>query len=755
MKTLLFTILFCAACRTAPTPIVNPHPPPQDLGARRERWMYEQRAYPFGTIPADGRRRALAMAERFRPASNAVQSDGVAQARWRSIGPQPVQTNWLWGAATGRVKAIAISPLDPDIVLAGSSSGGIWRSSDAGRTFAPVSDEHADLAVGAIAFAPSAPNIVYAAMGSDFLGTGMLRSDDAGAHWRLVSGSTYGTRGATPRLLVDPLNPERVWVAQYSRLDQRLGEAFSSGALSSSDGGVTWTRLFGGLTSDLVTLTAGSPALLLGVTRVDATGGGNAGIYRSTDGGGIWSLAVDAGASTYAYPRIAVTPAAPDRVYAHMYSSGPAGLKYQFLSSEDGGKTFAELPATGLAKESSFFLQADPSNPRVVYVGMRDLFRSLDGGQTFTNMTRGYTATGSFDPESSTSHVDQQALAFHPRDSRTFFLGNDGGVFLSRDAGSTFQSLSGALSLVQAYSIAAHPTDPSSLFLGTQDNGLERRDANGTWRELVTGDYGSVLFHRDDPDNLVTNYVEGMILSFGARGDVFRETLSTNDTFGGNRVAFIAPFEQSPSANTLYFGTYRLFVSHDFGTTWVAPADLLDLTRGGTDTLGAIGVAPSDSKVIYTGSNRGRVMVTRDGGVTWTDITSGLPNRAVRTFAIDGANASVAYIGLSGYAAAHIWKTTDGGMTWQNHSAGLPDAPVNALLIDPTESGILYAGTDIGVLRYDAKAGEWEHFSSGMPPVIVAGFDVTASGTIVAATHGRGAYELVPPSPIRRRGVRQ
>lgn len=753
MKALLLAILVCGACRTAT--VINPHPAPQDMGARRERWMYEQRAYPFGNIPSDGRRKALAAAERFRPASNAAGAGGATQPRWRSIGPQPVRTRWPWGGATGRVKAIAISPLDPNIVLAGSSSGGIWRSGDGGRTFAPVSDEHADLAVGAIVFAPSAPHIVYAAMGSDFLGTGMLRSDDAGAHWRLVSGSTYGTRGVTPRLLVDPLDPERVWVAQYSRLDQRSGELFSSGALSSSDGGASWTRRFAGLTSDLVSLTADNSALLLGVTRVDATGGGNAGIYRSKDGGGTWSLAVDAGASTYAYPRIAVTPAEPERVYAHMYSSGPAGLKHQFLVSGDGGQTFGELPATGLAKESAFFLQADPSNPLVVYVGMRDLFKSIDGGQTFTNMTRGYSATGRFEPERSTSHVDQHALAFDPRDSRTFFLGNDGGVFVSRDAGSTFESRSDALSLVQAYSIAAHPTDPSVLFMGTQDNGLERRDANGTWRELVTGDYGSVHFNSSDPDVLITNYVEGMIFSFGSRGEVFRETLATNDTFGGNRVAFIAPFEQSAATNTLYFGTYRLFVSHDFGTTWVAPADLVDLTRGGTDTLGAIGLAPSDPQVIYTGSNRGRVMVTRDGGRSWSDITSGLPNRAVRAFAIDGTNAANAYIGLSGYAADHIWKTSDGGTTWQNHSAGLPDVPVNALLIDSRHRDTLYAGTDIGVFRYDVLAGAWEPFSSGMPPAIVAGFDVTASGTIVAATHGRGAYELVPSSTTRRRGVRQ
>lgn len=745
-------LLLLAACHTPTPPIVNPHPAPHDMGLRRDRWMFEQRAYPFGSIPADGRRKALAEVERTRIAVNAVASDASSAAVWRSIGPEPVRTKWPWGAATGRVKALAVSPASSDIVLAGSSGGGIWRSTDGGRNFDPVSDDQADLAVGAIAFAPSSPNIVYAAMGSDFLGTGLLRSDDAGMHWRLVSGNTFGPRGTTPRLIVDPLDPNRLWVAQYSRLAQS-GQVFSSGVLFSQDGGVTWAKLFGGLTSDLVATPGSTSQFLAGITRVDRAGG-NAGIYRTTNGGATWSPVVDSGVQTYAYPRLAVTPAAPTRVYAHMFSSGPSGLKYQFLVSENGGATFAERPALGLEKDFAVFVQADPTDPLVVYVGLKDLYKSSDGGQTFVNLTRGYRADGEFDPENSTSHVDQHALAFDPRDSRTLFLGNDGGVFFSDDAGLTFDSLSGALSLVQAYGIAAHPTDPASLFLGTQDNGMERREANGTWRELITGDYGSILFDRNNPEILVTNYVEGLIMSFTGRGEFYLDTVATNDTFGGNRVAFIAPFEHARATNTLYFGTYRLFLSVDFGASWFAPAGLLDLTKGGSDTLAAIGLAASNPQMLYTGSNQGRVMVTRDGGSNWTDVTAGLPDRAVRAVAVDRTNPEVAYAGFSGYAAPHVWKTTNGGATWQQLDQGLPDIPVNALLLDRQDRNVIYAGTDIGVFRYDARVGQWEPFSRGMPPVMVMDFDVTANGTIVAATHGRGAYELVGAPGVRRRGVR-
>ncbi|HEV7239807.1 MAG TPA: hypothetical protein VGQ36_11245 [Thermoanaerobaculia bacterium] len=736
--------LFAAACHTA-----APVPPPLDKGEARERWFYEQRAYPFDSIPADGRRQALRQVERQRVApdgiENAIESDAVTHS-WREIGPKPVLVDWPWLAATGRVKALAVSRVNPDVVLAGSSSGGIWRSVDAGRHFAPVSDDHADLAVGAIAFAPSNPSLVYATMGSDFLGTGVLRSDDAGATWRLVSGSTYGSRGTAPQLVVHPTDPNHLWVAQFSRLNATSGATHSSGVLESTDGGVTWTRRFAGLPTDLVALPGSATTFLAGMRRVDQVGGGESGIYRSSDGGASWSpvFTISKGSGS---PRIAVTPAAPQRAYAHVFSDEATGMRYRFLVSDDGGATWSVATAEGLARDFAIFVHVDPSNADVVYVGMRDLYRSLDGGETFTNVTKGYRPDEQFDPANSTSHVDQHSMAFHPQDSSTLYLGNDGGVFLSRNRGTTFESLSGTLSLVQAYGIAAHPTDPMSIFLGTQDNGLERRDPNGMWRELITGDYGSILFDKHDHAVLATNYVYGLIMAFGNRGDTYLATLSTSETFGEGPIGFIAPFEQSRVTNTLYFGTWRLFRSRNFGQTWTAPAGTLRLTKNVADTLSAIAVSESNPNVIYTGSAQGRLMITRDDGQTWKDVTAGLPDRSARAIAIDRNNSEVAYVGFSGYAAGHVYVTRDGGSFWAA-LPGLPDIPVNALLL---REPYLYAGTDIGVFRWDGL--RWESFSNGMPPVIVTDFAMTANGTIVVATHGRGAYELVT-SASRRRGVR-
>ena len=743
-KLALAALLLFAACRSGEPPILLPHPAPENKGLERDRWFYEMRAYPFDEIPADGRRNALEFVNRR--AEDLVNATDPAQTMvWKPLGPMPVQTNWPWAAATGRVKALAISPANPNLILSGASGGGIWRSTDGGRHFAPVSDTQADLAVGAIAFAPSNPNIVYAAMGSEFLGTGVLRSDDAGATWRHVSDNTFGTRGQSPRIVVDPADANRVWVAQYSRLDT-AGVTRSSGVLFSSNGGVTWKNQLAGLIGDLIALPGSGTTLYAGMYRLD-NNGGNGGIYRTTNGGTTWSLLYDLGTNNAGFIRLGISAANPSRIYAHVSASGAQGDTLRMIVSENGGTSWTNALGVGLPSETPVYVAADPSNANVVYAGMRDLYKSNDRGMSFVNLTKGYTDAGRFDPRNSTSHVDQHAIAFHPPDARTLYIGNDGGVFLSTDAGVTYESLSGTLSLVQAYGIDAHPTDPHSIFLGTQDNGLERRDANGTWRELITGDYGSVVFDANAPDTIATNYVYGLIMAFTQRGSVYRETLATNDTFGESddrpRISFIAPFEQRNG--TLYFGTYRLFISRDFGRIWDAPAGTYDLTKNTTDRLSAIGVS-ANGRTIYTGSQRGRVMVSRDEGASWREVTATLPNRAVRAIAVDAANPDVAYIGYSGYVTDHVFRTRDGGASWENLNNGLPDIPVNALLM---HGGYVYAGTDIGVFRYDG--GAWTYYSNGMPPVMVMDFDVNANGVILAATHGRGAYQLVPQTSTQKR----
>jgi photosystem II stability/assembly factor-like uncharacterized protein len=212
-------------------------------------------------------------------------------------------------------------------------------------------------------------------------------------------------------------------------------------------------------------------------------------------------------------------------------------------------------------------------------------------------------------------------------------------------------------------------------------------------------------------------------------------------------MAFYPPFEGNARDSTLYFGTWRLFVSHDLGNNWNAPAGATDLTRGlterGPDVLTAIGVSSTDTNVVYTGSLMGRAMTSTDGGVTWRDITAGLPERSITSFTADPSSAGTAFVTLSGFGAGHVFRTTDAGATWTGLSSGLPDVPANAFLIDPLDPNTLYCGTDVGVFRSLDLGASWREFNRGIPPVVIHEFAAQSSGLIQVATYGRGIYETL------------
>jgi hypothetical protein len=356
-----------------------------------------------------------------------------------------------------------------------------------------------------------------------------------------------------------------------------------------------------------------------------------------------------------------------------------------------------------------------------------------------------------FQPEKATSHADQHVIAFSPAGSNQLYIGNDGGVWSSNDAGNSFHSLNGSLSLVQFYSVATHPSDAGLTFGGTQDNGSQKQQASAArWNLIVTGDGGHCLLDPVDSNVLFATYINGTVFRYTADGDKFDKTIGANKIFGepdsSPRISFIAPFTSDGAHDVLYFGTWRLFISSDRGNTWNARAGMLDLTKGvttsGSDVLSAIGVGPANPSIIYTGSALGRAMVSKDGGATWTDVSQGLPNRHITAITVSGTDSNTAYLTVSGYATSHVFQTNNAGASWADITGTLPDIPVSALLVDPTNPNIIYVGTDIGIFASTSGGYHWAPFSTGLPPVIVHAFAVRPNSNIVAGTYGRGAYEV-------------
>src|SRR5205085_8917287 len=316
---------------------------------RREQWFMFQRMYPFDTLPEEGRR--LAWESRPRPKGKGGEDEVLAGTpAWHAIGPAPTTSAFAnnWGLTSGRINTIAVSPNDPKIVLIGSATGGIWRSTDGGVNFTPVSDTQVDLSVASICFSRSNPAFVYAAMGdlyNNYLGTGVLRSTDSGLTWTRVSNATLPSPGLGVRIEVDPTDALRVYLTQPAALINNGANSGifrnNNGFFVSTDGGINWTNPFLGSTRDVIISPADHNTLYLAVRIDDGHNPGEPGIYKSTNGGMGWTKIY---ASNFANDgatrdlRLAISPANPQKIYAFIgTTNGTPVLKV--VVSNDGGTT--------------------------------------------------------------------------------------------------------------------------------------------------------------------------------------------------------------------------------------------------------------------------------------------------------------------------------------------------------------------------------------------------------------------------------
>ncbi len=702
---------------------------------QREEWFLKQRQYPFDKIPDNARR--LAWEARPREAQS---ENRAAASTWNYIGPNPTTSGFPnnWGVTSGRINAIAVSPANPQIVLVGGATGGIWRSTNGGSSFAPVSDTQIDLAVGSIAFAPGNPNIAYAGMGdkdSNYLGSGVLKSMDAGQTWMRVSNNTLPAPGQISKIEVDTTDPNRVYVAQYTK--QVMGNTFTSGFFYSTNGGVDWTQGLLGGARDLVRDPNNPQNLFLAMESVDT---GTPGVYKSSNGGVSWNQIYTAPAGGNI--KVAVAPSNSQIIYV----LATDGTTPRLEVTTNGGTSWTNLGSAtfnvtaGNQYSYNLYLFVHPTNPNIVYIGMKDVYRSTNGGVNFTNITNNFTLTNDYTPTQSNTHPDQHHFYISPTDPNQIYIANDGGVWKSTDGGTTFQTLNASLGLTMFTSIAVHPTNQSLIYGGTQDNGTQRRTGAAAWQEFSPGDGGQTVIDPVDPSIVFSTYVKNSISRWQNNATAYDGDAGNDAAFNNDRVAFYPPFTGNNVNSNLYFGTYRLYISTNRGDNWNAPGGATDLTNG--ETLSAIGVGRSNINIIYTGSSDGRVMVSMDGGVNWMQRTTGLPNRFIKSIIVSPTDSNTAYLTVSGFGSGHVFKTVNAGVSWSDISGNLPDIPTNTLLIDPVNAGNLYIGTDIGIFRSTNNGTSWEGFNNGLPPVIISEMDSQPSGLIVAGTYGRGAYIL-------------
>lgn len=705
---------------------------------------------------------------------------------------------------SGRISSIAVDPRDPSRWLLGVGNGGVWETRDGGQTWSPITDEAPTLAIGAIAFAPSNPDIIYVATGESFVwssflahvGVGLLKSTNGGQSWALLGQSSLG-RSAVKRLWVDP-GDANVLVAAASRssfgregADPTTVPAPSHGMLRSTDGGANWTRTLPGEPTALEV----DPRSFSRQYAAIAVANDRNGIYRSTNGGVAWTRIdgpwwanpADTGGLANGRIELAIAPSNPDVVYAsfavpftsaergdllglfrtdNAWADNPTWTQVPTQATGSGG--YCSDPPTEQKCEYSHVISVDPRDANTLFAGgARRIWRCTNCGAspTWTNITS--------DSRRVSVHVDYHAMAWA---GNRLLVGSDGGVFSTPDFGATWESHNRTLTTNMFYMGALHPTDPTFILGGSRDFGVVTHRENQGWRTLavVSGSAegeGDVAISSSRPN---TDWMSTSLrLQISRTTDGGRSYIAVNGGIDRTGVNGQAPLRKCPSNDDVVLApTYRLWRSSNFFTaatpTFVAQTPERPFPAPGFDSFrdpGVIitmGFAPSDRScnTYAYGTRGGEVRLTRDGGTTWSDLdpAKSLPARPINSIAFDPTNADRAFIAVSSYDVAtptrpgHIFRSNNAqssSPTWTR--VGPPDQPFadmpfNVIAIDPRNPQIVFAGSDNGLWESGDGGTTWTKagLGQGLPPASVYDIQINpATNKTVIFTYGRGAFELV------------
>jgi photosystem II stability/assembly factor-like uncharacterized protein len=690
-----------------------------------------------------------------------------AEMRWRMVGP----------IRGGRTRACAGVPNQPNVFYMGAVNGGVWKTNDFGRTWKPIFDEQDTGSIGALAVAPSDPNIVYAGSGEGLqrpdlsVGDGVYRSSDAGKTW-----THLGLRDGQqiPQIAIDPTNPNRIFVAV---LGHPYGPNAERGIFRSTDGGQTFEKVLykdentGG--SD-VAIDPSNPDIVYagmwearqGPWENGAWSGTGGGMFKSTDGGKTWRQLSKGFPDGVAQVNIAISPSKPTRLYAAVATGRATGL----YRSEDGGESWERTttdtrPGARIGGGDLPVLAVDPRNADIVFSASTVTWKSTDQGRTWTGI-RG--APGG---------DDYQKIWINPMNPEILLIASDQGAIITVNGGETWSSWYNQATAAM-YHVAADNAFPYRLCSGQQDSGsacVASRGNDGQitlreWHPIGVEEYGYAAPDPLDPDVVYG----GKVTRYDRRtGQV--ENVSPKPLRGGDlRFLRTAPVMFSPAdPKTMFFAGNTLWKTRDGGRSWTQISG--DLSRKTWDPPANIGkylntetakptqrgviyaLAPSplDVNRIWAGTDDGLIHLTTDGK-KWNDVTPPQLKAFMKVSILEAGHfdAQTAYAAINTLRLddmrPHIYRTHDAGKTWTEIVAGIPDgAPVDAVREDPKRKGLLFAGTEKQVYVSFDDGDHWQSLRLNMPVSSVRDL-IIKDDDLVAATHGRGFWILDDITPLRQ-----
>ncbi len=673
---------------------------------------------------------------------------------WQNLGPSPLlQDNY-----NGRCSAVIASPTDPNKYYVAGATGGVWRTTDGGQSWTPLTDFMPISSIGALALDPSNEDIVYAGTGEanfanhSIYGLGLYKSVDGGDNWEVLAEETFAGRTFS-RIVVSYANSQVLFasVMHAGGFPARVaakGHPLKDGPVGifrSIDGGVTWEHLLNGLPNQ-----AGSDVWMhptysniLYAAIGDIFGVPENGIYKSTNGGDSWTK-LEGGLPTSNVGRItlAVAPSNPQRLYAIITEEADAfGGDAETLDvyrTVDGGTTWGPTNSGNFQATYGWFLSTaivHPHNDQMCFVGGLSLLRTGNGGGSYVLVTP--------------PHVDMHGLAWDA--AGRLLCANDGGLHRSDDNGNSWEPLNAGLSVFQFYpGLSVHPNREDYILGGTQDNGTNLR---------ATYFGETQWYHRLGGDGGCTTTTQGIatfaLAELQGTGNVYRAinvgsfNYVGHDISGADRVSFVAPIVSNPvNVNTKYYGTQRVWRSLNNGLDWSPISG--DLTSGFPYAIRSLVFSRSNADVGYAVTNDGRVLVSTDGGLNWDLKLEGVPGwpRLTREIAIDPDDEATVYLAVAWFGEDQIRRSTDYGTTWEVLDGNLPDVPANSVAVY-RDAGlrIVLLGTDGGVWISSGDETRWSKYGEGLPNVPI--MDVVVDEVydrIILGSLGRGAWLMPVPN---------
>lgn len=699
-----------------------------------ERWAYfnRQDLNPDGSLPALGQK--LNSFKAFQEiASKEVHSDRSENV-WSPLGPDNWRNTTGWNPGIGRVNEIAVHPQNPNIIYVGTPQGGLWKTTDSGKNWIPLTDFLPSLGVSGIAISPLNPDVLYIATGdayaSDSYATGVYKSTDGGSTFEITGLNWEFTQLRKMRKMdINPLNPASVIVAT------------TQGLFKSTDGGNIWTLQQSGNFYD-VKYKHNDTTVVYSISVNN--------FYLSENGGDNFTV-INNGFSNSGINRIAMatTPANPDKIYLLAGSSDDSGF-HSFFVSGDGGKSFtttltrtANNNILGYALDGTseggqawydLAIAASPTDENLIFTGGIHIWYTSDGGYSFYNLTDWYYPTSA-----NYVHADIHYLGFW---GDRLYSGNDGGIFFSDNDGFEWTDISPGLSINQIYRMTSSVTESYMLGTGSQDNGCNFL-INGEWRHLNGGDGMEVGI---DPDNANIVYVASQY------GNIRRST-NGGENFTGIRPssesgAWVTPYKIShTSPNIIYAGYDNLWKTENRGDSWIK---ITNFPENSNTKINQIAIAKYNPDIVYF--TRGESLFkTEDGGNTFSLIpTNGLGTGTITYVNIHPNDPQTVYITYGGYnASPKVFMSNNGGNGFININRNLPEIPVRCITpVEGNNHGV-YIGTQFGVFYTDSTLIDWYSYSDGLPISQVNEIDIQYNiGKVRIGTFGRGMWEADLFTPL-------